>query len=107
MQQIAPDYKAFVENVFTLIDGKQFAAVKELFTSNGRFVMGAQSMTPDQWAGFSHGFFSAFPDLRHNHEEIITAGNKVVHTGYVTATQKGEYNGVPATNRSVRFSYTG
>lgn len=107
MQQIAPDYKAFVENVFTLIDSQQFAAVKELFMPNGRFVMGAQAMSPDQWAGFSQGFFAAFPDLRHNHEEIITAGNKVVHTGYVTGTQKGAFQGVPATGRSVRFSYTG
>src|SRR5450631_4485063 len=44
---------------------------------------------------------AAFPDLRMNVEDVIASGAKVVARLRYTATQKGEFMGVPATGKKV------
>lgn len=52
------------------------------------------------------GFSTAFPDLRHKIQDLVAEGDRVVvraiDTGNTT-TYQGEYRGVPATNRTVKF----
>ncbi|MFC0526603.1 ester cyclase [Phytohabitans kaempferiae] len=45
----------------------------------------------------------AFPDIRVTIEDVITAGDKVVLRNTVTGTHRGDYNGLPATGKSVRY----
>ncbi|MBM3949550.1 MAG: ester cyclase [SAR202 cluster bacterium] len=53
----------------------------------------------------SKGFYAAFPDLVHHIDELIAEGNNVVMRQHVTATNKGTFQGVPATGKQV--TYTG
>lgn len=110
MQQLAgppSDHRAFLVNVFELIDSQKFEAAKAQMLPNARFVMGGQAMTPDEWAGFSQAFFAAFPDGRHVHDQIFSAGDRVIHTGSFEGTQRGDFQGIKATNRRVSFTYIG
>ncbi|KUN27866.1 ester cyclase [Streptomyces corchorusii] len=45
----------------------------------------------------------AFPDLRVEIEDEIAEGDKVVFRNTVTGTHQGEYQGLPATGRPVRY----
>jgi steroid delta-isomerase-like uncharacterized protein len=46
-------------------------------------------------------FVAGFPDLRFTIEDMITEENKVVVCWTLSGTHKGEYMGIPATNKKV------
>jgi steroid delta-isomerase-like uncharacterized protein len=48
-------------------------------------------------------FWSAFPDLTAKIEEIIAEGDKVAIRVINTGTHKGEFQGIPPTNKKVSF----
>jgi steroid delta-isomerase-like uncharacterized protein len=48
-------------------------------------------------------FWSAFPDLSANIEEIVAEGDKVAIRVINTGTHKGEFQGTPPTNKKVSF----
>jgi predicted ester cyclase len=52
-------------------------------------------------------FHSAFPDLLHIIEDLISEGDKVVGRFTLRGTQKGELLGISPTNRLVTFTATG
>ncbi len=47
---------------------------------------------------------SAFPDKRYTVHDLVAEGDKVVARWTFTATHKGEYMGIPATNKKVSFT---
>ena len=51
-------------------------------------------------------FSASFPDLRHTVDEIIGEGNTVAARWTVRGTHRGEFQGIPASGRSVRLSGT-
>ncbi len=62
--------------------------------------------TPDR-EGFKQGltkFRAAFPDFRYTIEDEIVAGDKLVHRLTARGTQKGEFQGVPATGKQAVWS---
>jgi len=52
---------------------------------------------------FSTLFRSAFPDLKITIDDIIAEGDKVVVRGIWSGTHKGEFMGIPPTDKSVSF----
>src|SRR2546427_2399319 len=62
--------------------------------------------TPDR-EGFKQGltkFRTAFPDFRYTIEDEIVVGDKLVHRLTGRGTQKGEFQGVPATGKYASWS---
>ena len=62
--------------------------------------------TPDR-DGFKQGltkFRAAFPDFRYTIDDEIVAGDKLVHRLTGRGTQKGEFQGVPATGKQATWS---
>src|SRR5215831_10472625 len=49
------------------------------------------------------GFRTAFPDVHVTFEQELADGDYVIHRGYVTATHKGEFQGIPATGKQVKI----
>ena len=47
--------------------------------------------------------YAAFPDILYGIEDVIESGEKVALRWQGAATHRGEYLGVPATGRSVRY----
>jgi len=48
--------------------------------------------------------FSAFPDMHVTIDDMVAEGDKVAARVTMTGTHKGEYMGVPPTNKKVTFS---
>lgn len=46
----------------------------------------------------------AFPDIHVAIEDVVEEGDKVVYRNTVTGTHQGEYRGLAATGRSVRYA---
>jgi steroid delta-isomerase-like uncharacterized protein len=46
----------------------------------------------------------AFPDLHFEVEDVIAEGDKVVTRWVLTGTHKGEFQGIPATGKSIRVT---
>lgn len=50
-------------------------------------------------------FRAAFPDMRVVIEDEVAEGDKVAARGYFTGTHRGEFMGIPATNKSIHVPY--
>ena len=48
-------------------------------------------------------YFSAFPDIKIQVEDVIAEGDKVVMRATTTGTHQGEFMGIPATGKTVSF----
>jgi predicted ester cyclase len=53
---------------------------------------------------FFMGFRAAFPDLKYKIEDTIAEGDYVVQRTTGTATMKGDFQGMPASNKSATWS---
>ena len=56
---------------------------------------------------FSVGLCMAFPDLHFKIEDIVAEGDKVAYRLTVSGTHKGEFQGIPPTDKKVSFTSTG
>ncbi len=59
---------------------------------------------PESYRRQVERFLTGLPDLRFDVEETISEGEKLVVSWTITGTHRGEFLGVPATNRRVVFS---
>jgi steroid delta-isomerase-like uncharacterized protein len=52
---------------------------------------------------FASGFFDAFPDNHATIDDIVVEGDEIVIRYTFTGTHKGEYLGIPATNKKMTW----
>ena len=52
---------------------------------------------------FSHAFYTAFPDLRHEIEQVVATEDRAVVRFVLHGTHTGTLFGIPATGRPVRI----
>jgi predicted ester cyclase len=63
-------------------------------------------MSPINWNAtkqFLTAFWNAFPELSHKIEDIMAEGDKVALHVINTGTHKGEFLGIPPTDKKVSF----
>ena len=71
--------------------------------------VGESELSPEPVRGpqgarqFLDRMFMAFPDLRIETEQILASGDHVFHCFRATATHKGNFTGIPPTNKSVSW----
>ena len=61
---------------------------------------------PDAFRRYVVALRSAFPDMHFKVEDLVAEGDKVVVRCTVTGTHKGEFIGIPATDKSFRIPGT-
>jgi steroid delta-isomerase-like uncharacterized protein len=86
--------------------GMPLDAMGEQFLSPD-FVFRGPGMPPmdlTAYKQFGATFRTGFPDLVHTIEDQIAEGEKVVTRVTVTGTNKGEFQGMPATGKQVKFT---
>jgi predicted ester cyclase len=86
-------------------------AVAGYFAKDGGIAGGAPAgggilVKPDMIKMIGGGVFQAFPDFKAEIEFIMADGDKVVARIAEKGTQKGDYMGVPASNKEVAWSDT-
>lgn len=62
------------------------------------------SMPPMNLEGHNHfgsAFYTAFPDLKHNIDDLVAEGDQVAVRFHLTGTNKSNFMGIPASNRSI------
>jgi steroid delta-isomerase-like uncharacterized protein len=69
------------------------------------YVPGAPGpLDSEAWTHFIVGFAEAFPDLRLTVEDILPEGNMVAARVTFHGTHRGEFQGIPPTDKQVTFS---
>jgi steroid delta-isomerase-like uncharacterized protein len=58
----------------------------------------------EAWSQFTAAFMEAFPDIRFTVEDIFSAGEKVAARVAFRGTHRGEFQGIPPTDKEVAFS---
>ena len=100
----AEENKALVHRFLEEVIGRGNPnAADALCTSNFTWHGGSSGDVPDlvTFKGLLSSFFTGFPDLRVENEEMVAEGDKVVSRYRWHGTQRGEFFGIPPTNKRV------
>jgi steroid delta-isomerase-like uncharacterized protein len=100
--------KQVVRQVFEFYNQQDIEKVEKLFSPRHIFHFpGAPPMDWNSHKQFIIGLAKAFPDLHFKVEDILAEGDKVAYRLTVSGTHKGEFQGIPSTNKKVSFTSTG
>ena len=103
------DNKALTRRFFEeVIRGRNFDLLDELvsedFVEHEAFP-GLPTTGPEAPRAALGLFVAALPDLDMSIDEIIAEGDKVVVRGTMSGTHRGEFMGIPPTNKSIKVSF--
>jgi steroid delta-isomerase-like uncharacterized protein len=103
------DLKAFVRHIFEEWNkGKAtgMAAIERAVATNYVFHRGTGEDVhgPKDFKQYMSGLYSSFPDNQMIPDDIIVEGDKAVVRFTFTGTHKGEFMGIPPTNKKVTGS---
>jgi predicted ester cyclase len=88
------------------INGRNLAVFDELLAPNYvNHSLPAPMPGPEGMKAVVGMFLAGFPDFRVVVEEIVANGELVCTRGHFTGTHTGEFQGIPATHRSIKASY--
>jgi steroid delta-isomerase-like uncharacterized protein len=97
--------KAIVRQFHEALDSRDFNRFIEFFAP-GAVAHGAgphEDVTAENAVQFLEPFLQAFPDLTHSIEDIFAKGDKVVARILIQATHKGDFMGIPATGKKIKY----
>jgi steroid delta-isomerase-like uncharacterized protein len=99
--------KTVILNWIKATDANDSAALEKLFGPRHQFYgpFGPDPMGMAQHVGMLKSFESSFSNVGHEVLDLFEAGNKVVLRGIWVGTQIGEFNGIPASGKTVRSPF--
>jgi steroid delta-isomerase-like uncharacterized protein len=100
------EYEKLVRHRFAELDKQNFGIFDDLFASSYVLHLPGRR-NPLDLAGTKRLYrrlYAAFPDLEHSIVQQVSDGNRVVTVWEASGTHSGDFMGVPATNKRVRFS---
>jgi steroid delta-isomerase-like uncharacterized protein len=97
--------KDLIRRFYTTIDRDGTGAADPFLTQDCAVNMtGAPGqLDRETFKQFGAGFYAAFPDLRHNVEDMVAEGDRLVARLRVTGTHRGDLMGIAASGRPVDF----
>jgi len=100
--------KQAVRDSFIAMDRQDYARCRELWPAGGAAlkpikVVGAPDMNSEELIAFLQGYWKAFPDTKHTIHELVAEGDTVVVRVTCEGTQRGDFEGVPASGKQVRY----
>ena len=98
--------RELVFEVYRNVDARNFARCRELVSPDCTTHIGGNILDRDGWAGMGEMFMKAFPDGRHVFDLAEALGDYVLLNGHFTGTHSHEFQGIPATGKVVKFSFT-
>lgn len=106
MNATTEQHKALSRRALGEIDRGNVDIMDELVAPGATFRFpGAPPMDLASFKGFVKMFHSSFPDFRHDLENLIAEGDKVVRIGTFRGTHKGDFMGIPATGNRVEMAF--
>ncbi len=108
MASLPEQNKQLVRQVFESYNQQDMEKAEKLFSLKHVFHFpGAPPMDWNSHKQFIVGLSKAFPDLHFKIEDIVAEGDKVAYRLTISGTHKGEFQGIPPTDKKVSFSSTG
>jgi steroid delta-isomerase-like uncharacterized protein len=102
---MSPDNKAIIRRLYEEAwNNRKLEVVKELISPSHALqapTRSGSSIGPAAYQRQISRFLAGFPDLRFTVEDTVAEKDKVVACWTMSGTHKGEYMGVPATNKKV------
>jgi steroid delta-isomerase-like uncharacterized protein len=100
--------KDVVSEFYQRFDGGDLDYAKNILTEDftAHLVGMSTLFNRDTFTEFGRKFSQAFPDGRHHFDFSIAEDDKVVTWGKFTGTHLGNFQGLPATGRSVTIAIT-
>src|SRR5262245_38876070 len=92
-----------VLDIYRQVDAQDFDRARELVSPSCKVYVGGNVLDRDGWASMGQMFMRAFPDGRHVFDLAEAVGDYVLLNGYFTGTHTSEFQGIPATGKSVKF----
>lgn len=100
--------KAIVRRIYEeLWDGRRLEVAHELIAEgavNYDTGLTAHPFGPEEMKGTVEMITAAFPDNRHEIEEVLAEGDTVVLRCTLTGTHRGEFMGIPPTGRRIEVN---
>ena len=94
-----------LHRIFTLMDEKDFAAIRELLAPEFRALFGGNPpMGVEEWAGMGQMMYAAFPDGKHSFDETYEIGDRVFSRASFSGTHTGDFMGVPPTGKEITIT---
>jgi steroid delta-isomerase-like uncharacterized protein len=78
-------------------------------SSNNNYSFHLPGMPPMDWNGHKQllaALFNAFPDFYHKLEDVVAEGDRVAVRFTITATHRGEFQGIPPTGKQISIGGT-
>jgi steroid delta-isomerase-like uncharacterized protein len=99
--------KEVVVGFFKAIDNNDFETARKLLGPHHQMhsSMSPVPMNAEQHIGMSKTFNNAFSNVDHEFEEILEIGNKIVVRGAWHGTHTDTFNGIPASGKTVHFTF--
>jgi predicted ester cyclase len=80
--------------------------VSDLIAADFKAFLAGNVLGREEWLGMGRMMMQTFPDGRHEWSLVEAAGDYVILCGFFTGTHRGDFQGIPATGKVVRFSLT-
>lgn len=100
--------KKIVAAYYQKMDSLQgdFSKMNELFNDHMVFHFPGvpTPMSVSEFQGPAQGIYAGFSDFKHTIEDLIVEGNKIACRLNITGTHNGEFQGIPASNKSIAIN---
>ena len=97
------ELKALERRCYEALNKKNLATLSEFFASD--FVehtsLGSEIRGFEEYKKYINALVKAFPDFHFTLHDFITEGDRVAIRWTLTGTHKGEFRGIPPTNKKV------
>jgi steroid delta-isomerase-like uncharacterized protein len=100
------DRQSLVLQFYQAFDDRNFEGAIELLAPDFTAYLAGipKPLTKEEFQKFGLSFFLAFPDGKHDFEQVLIDKDKVVTAGTFTGTHRLEFQGLPATGKKVKFA---
>ena len=98
--------QAVVLRFLAELDAGNAEIPNELFSPDALWYMPANSSEPmsrEASVGLLRAFFAGFPRWRHEIQDVVASGDRVVVRLVDSSTHEGSFQGIPATRAHVQF----
>src|SRR3954468_15648931 len=99
--------KTVVQKVAAAINKRNLGVLDEAFTADAHdhdLPEGTPRGPASSKAKLS-AFIAAFPDLKVEFVDLVEEGNRIAGRGVLSGTQRGAFNGIPASGKSFKVQF--
>jgi steroid delta-isomerase-like uncharacterized protein len=102
---MSPDNKAIIHRLYDEVwNERKVEVIKEIISPSHALhgpTFSGSSIGPEAYKRNVLAFLAGYPDLRFTIEDTIAENDKVVACWTISGTHRGDYEGIPATNKEV------